>query len=480
MPNPWAGRPPDAGAPRPLRDPVREDLPPPAGPRRRPGRWMRPASVAMVCALLVLAPGPGAGAVRAQAVAAGVASDPGSAGAPAAPGRAGAGAAPAGRASGPDPSATGGGDRGATGAATVYGLAERQLENLDTSAIQGFVRDLDRQLQPYGGGLSWRDLTALVLGRGGWQPGRLGRALLAAAADEVRANLHLLGELMVLVVLASLLGQIRAAFEGDAVARVADGVVFLALGSLALGGFVLAGHVASGAVDSLVSFMMAILPALLALLAAGGGWASAGLLHPLMVVTVNAVSLAVRAWVFPLVFLAAVLDMVGALSPSFRLSSLSGFLRQVGLGLLGLMLAMFIGVVAVEGAAGAVADGVALRAAKYAARLFVPVVGSMFADATELVVTSGLLLRSGLGVAGLVLVGLLVALPLIKLVVLWGAYRVSAAVAQPVGGEAVAHVLGGVAATLSLVAVTVAAVGLMCFLALASLVAASGAAVALR
>lgn len=361
----------------------------------------------------------------------------------------------------------------------AYALAEEQLQAIDTTAVQQFVRDIDRQLAPYGGGIRWQDLVDLVRGSH-WNPQRMAAAVGRAALAEVRTNVRLLGQLLVLVVLAALLNQVRSAFAGESVSRVADGVVFLALGSLALAGFALAGHLASGAIDQLVSFMLAILPVLMGLLAAGGAWGSAGLLHPWMIVAVHGVSLAVRGWVLPLIFVAAVLDMVGALSPSFRLTSLAGFLRQLGLGLLGLLLAAFIGVVAVEGAAGAVADGVALRAAKYAAKVFVPVVGGVLADAAELVVTSSFLLRAGLGLAGLVLVGLLVVLPLVKLVVLWGAYRVAAAVAQPVGGEGIAQVLGGVAGTLSLVAVAVGVVGLMFFLALSSLVAASGAAMALR
>jgi stage III sporulation protein AE len=355
-------------------------------------------------------------------------------------------------------------------------LAQRQLQQLDTTEMRGFVADLDRDLGLPAGGFSWERLLQdarrhrLPLG-----PRAILRALAGVFAREVGTSLSLLARLLILVVLAAVLRQIRASFEREAVGRLADAVVLLALGALALAGFTLAGQVARGALDRLTSFMVAILPTLVGLLAASGAWTTAGLLHPLMVAALNAVGLAVRSWVFPLVFLAAVLDIVSSFAPTFRLTSLAAFMRQVGLGLFGLLLAGFVGVVAVQGAAGAVADGVALRAAKYAAKAFVPVVGGMFADAAELVISSGFLVRSAVGVAGLVLVALLVLVPLCKLMALWGAYRLAAALAQPVGGEEIARVLGGIASTLSLVAVAVAAVGLMFFLALAVLVGASGA-----
>jgi stage III sporulation protein AE len=305
-------------------------------------------------------------------------------------------------------------------------------------------------------------------------------ALLAVFAGQLRGSLRLLGELLVLVVFAAVLRQVQGAFEGEAVAAVADAAVFAALGAICLAGFALAVRLAQGAVTDLSSFMIALLPALVGLLAATGAPTTAGLLHPALLAGLEVVGMAVRAAVFPLLLLAAVLDIAGAFAPRFRLTSLAGLMRQAGLGLLGLLLTVFLGVVAVQGLAGAVADGVALRAAKYATKTFVPVVGGLFADAAEVVLSSSFLLRSGVGVVGLVAVALLVAVPVMKMLALWLVYRLSAALAQPVGGEGVAQVLGGVAGTLSLMTLAVGAIGLVCFLSLSVLVGAGGAAFALR
>jgi stage III sporulation protein AE len=362
-----------------------------------------------------------------------------------------------------------------------YQLAQQQLQDLDTAPVQDFVQQLDRQLGPYGIHLRWDEVTALIRQRQlPWRPQDLMRGVLSVLTGEVRRSLGLLGQLLILVVLAAVLRHLQAAFEGEAVGRLADAVVFLALGAMALVGFVQALAVARGAVHELSDFMLAMLPTLFSLLLATGAWTSAGLLHPAILFVVNLVGWAVTTWVVPLLLLAAVLDIVSALSPTFRLNSLAALTRQISLGSLGLLLAGFIGVVAIEGAAGAVADGVALRAAKFAAKAFVPVVGSVFADAAELVVTSGFLVKTGLGIAGLALIALAVVLPLAKLVAIWGCFRLAAAMAQPVGGEGVVGVLSGVAATISLFAVAVGVVGLMFFLSLTVLVGASSAVLMMR
>ena len=363
----------------------------------------------------------------------------------------------------------------ATSSTGAAGLAAQELAGMDTGAVARFVDGVGAQLP--GGGFGWASLGQFLRGGGVLRhPGRLLPALGAVFVGELRSSLRLLGELLVLVVLAAVLRQLQAAWDSDTVGRIADAVVFLALGTICLAGFAIAAGLARSAIANLSSFMLAMLPAMVGLLLGTGAATSAGLLQPAMVGAIETVGVAVRAVVFPLALLAAVLDLVGAFAPSFRLSGLSGLMRHVSVGFMGLLLTGFLGVVGVLGAAGGIADGVALRAGKYAVKAFVPVVGSMLSDAAELVLTSGLLLRSGLGLIGLVTVALLVAVPVLKMLALLLVFRLAGALAGPVGGEGITPVLGGVGGAVALLTTAVAMVGLLCFLSLAVLVGAGGAA----
>jgi len=364
----------------------------------------------------------------------------------------------------------------AAGAAPAPGdLAAQQLAGLDSQTLAGFVNAIGASLP--GTGFGWSSLSEFLHGGGVLRdPLRLLPALGAVLVGQLRASLGLLGQLLVLAVLAAVVRQIQATFESEAVGRIADAVVFLALGTIGLTGFSIAVGLARGALTSLSGFMLALLPAIVGLLVATGSVTTAGLLQPAIIAAIGTVGVVVRAVVFPLVLLAAVLDLVGAFAPQFRLGGLSGLMRQISVGALGLLFTGFLGAVGALGAAGSIADGAALRAGKYAVKTFVPVVGGMFADAAELVLTSALLLRSGLGLLGLVAVALLVALPVLKLLGLWAIFRLAGAVAQPVGGDGVAQVCAGVSGALVLITLSVALVGMLCFLSLAVLVGASSAA----
>ena len=368
---------------------------------------------------------------------------------------------------------------GASTAPSAADLAGQELAKLNTAALQPLVDQAGAALP--GSGFGWPSLGQLLHGGGVLlHPSQLITSLSNLLVGELRANLGLLARLLVLVVLAAAVRQLHGAFESETVGRVADAAVFLALGVVCLAGFSTAVHLARSAVADLSSFLLAMLPALVGLLAATGSVTSATLVQPALVAAVTGVSLVVRVVILPLVVLAAVLDVVSALNPDFRLTGLAGLLRQWSLLVLGLASTVFLGVVAVQGMAGAVADGVAWRTGKYAVRSLLPVVGGLISDAADLVLTSGLLLRSGLGLIGLVTVALLVVVPVLKLLALSLIYRGAAALAQPVGGEAVAGVLGGLGSAVVLLTAAVAVVGLMCFLALAVLVGAGGAVWAAR
>lgn len=54
---------------------------------------------------------------------------------------------------------------------------------------------------------------------------------------------------------------------------------------------------------------------------------------------------------------------------------------------------VLLGVISLQGTASAVADGVAIRTAKFVTGNFIPVVGRMFTDAADTVLTASLLLK---------------------------------------------------------------------------------------
>lgn len=77
----------------------------------------------------------------------------------------------------------------------------------------------------------------------------------------------------------------------------------------------------------------------------------------------------------------------------------------------------FLGVLSVQGTATAVADGIAVKTAKFVTGNFIPVVGRMFTEAADTVISASGLLKNTVGIIGLVILCLIVAFPAIQIFV---------------------------------------------------------------
>lgn len=345
---------------------------------------------------------------------------------------------------------------------------EGLIGEIDLSQLEDSIRELNSEIDNAIPDLEFKTLVgSLIKGELGYNPADLLAALFRFLFNELLGNAALLGKLMVLAVIAAMLQNISGAFEKSTVSRIAHVTVYLALLTLALGSFTASLFTARNVVENMVVFMHAMLPVMITLLCATGGVAGAALVHPLMIIVLNAAGNLVQNVVLPLVFFGAILGAVGHLAGGFSLSRLADFFRNVGLGVMGLLTTVFFGVMAIQGVAGAVAGGMALRTAKYATGAFVPVVGKMFADAMEAVVGSSLLVKNAVGMAGLMVVFLMAVFPLLKIAGLLLIYKLAAALVQPIGEKQLSDCLNALGNSMIGVFAVVAFCALLFFFSLA-------------
>lgn len=369
----------------------------------------------------------------------------------------------------------------AAGAALPAAELPGAAGQLDMQEIEDYIGRLDRDVKSY---LPTFDFKGLVhaLARRDLEPGleQLYGKVLDLLLGEVRANMALLGKLVVLALISLLLSNLGYAFRGGGAGEMAQLVVYLVLAVIALSSFTMAIQACREVVDKMVSFMQALLPVLLTLLVAVGGAGTTALLQPVLFVAINIIATLVKNVVLPLILLGAVLGVSGGLSRHFSTGKLAGLFKSAALGLLGLFSTVFLGVLSLAGVAGALGDGLLIRTAKYATDAFVPVVGGMFADVLETLVSTVLWMKNALGIAGVVVIIALVLLPLLKVLALYIIYRLSGALVQPLGDGRVVDCLSELAGSLLLVFAALSMVCLMFFFAAAAVVALGNLTVMLR
>src|SRR5690606_34954088 len=272
----------------------------------------------------------------------------------------------------------------------LQAAVDEQVRHLDLRPLEEILAGLDDDVRERLPARSVRDVIVDPQGGLRLHPAELLRELTRFLLAEVLLQSRLLGQLIVLAVLCALLHNAAGSFS-PAATEFGFLVAYMVIIFVALQSFSAAAEVGRGVLADMSAFMLALLSTMLA---AVGAVSSAALFHPLLLTVVTLVASLIEQVVFPLLFFAAVLGVVGRVAAGFPVSRIADLLRQAATTALGLFLTLFLGVMVIRGAIAPVADGIALRTTKFLAGSFIPVIGGMMADAMEVVLGGSLLIKN--------------------------------------------------------------------------------------
>lgn len=343
-------------------------------------------------------------------------------------------------------------------------IMEEQLKQLNLTDLKQEVEKLNQHTNQYLPPIRIRDILDLFSQQGlQVKFTAVVKGLAKYLFDEILINSRLLGELVILALLVAVLKTFQFNFAHTEVSKLANGIIYLVLIIIALNSFKVALVIAQNTITNMVDIMHAILPLLLTLLVSLGSVTSATLFHPISFLIVNALSTIVAKIVFPLIFLAAILDIINNISDHYQVTGLASLFKQIGVGLLGVVMTIFMAAIVTQGTIAAVSDGVTIRTAKYLTGSFVPIVGGFLANALDMIVGGSLLIKNAIGVFGVLIILIFCSFSVIKIIALVFIYRLAGAIIQPVSDAKIVDCLNRLGNNLLLVFGAVVGVGIMFF-----------------
>ncbi len=351
-------------------------------------------------------------------------------------------------------------------------MVSSQLDSLNFEELSTFWEQISSE---YGGFLPESQKGSLyefLKGDKTFSINEWSSSLLKFIFHEFIVNGKLLGMLILLTVFSMFLQAMQNSFEKSTVSKAAYAIVFMVLIIIALNSFHIAILYTQEAIDTMIAFILALIPLLLALIASSGGIVSAAFFHPVILFLMNTSGIFIQYIILPLLFLSALLSIVSTLSDHYKVTQLANLMKNWSIALLGLFLTVFLGVISVQGVSSAVTDGVAIRTAKFVTGNFIPVVGRMFTDATDTVITASALLKNSVGIVGVVILILIAAFPAIKILMIAFIYKFAAAILQPLGGGPIISCLDVISKSVIYVFAALAIVSLMFFLSITVIIAA--------
>jgi len=198
------------------------------------------------------------------------------------------------------------------------------------------------------------------------------------------------------------------------------------------------------------NFMMCYVPVFASIVGASGSITSAGVYNvAILSVAEISVQIAVKV-LMPLMGIFFALSIIEAINPALSLSGMTSGIKKGVQWILGLIMTLFVGLITIQSIVGVSADTVGIRAAKFVASSFIPVIGGAISDAYTTVKGSLGLLRSGVGTFGIVVLLLTILPPLITVIAFKISISIAGFVGEIVGVKKVTLLLKNASAVLSI------------------------------
>ena len=340
-----------------------------------------------------------------------------------------------------------------------------QLEDLDMSALDDLLAQLGEDGQAIFGGNSFAEKVQSVLdGEFIQDGGGFIESFFKLLFSEILDMLPLLASIAVIAILCGLVSHMKAGFMSESTGQIVFFVCFAVVVVLALVCAVNLVNVAGDAINGMKKQMNAAFPVLLTLMAGIGGAVSVKAYQPAVALLSGGVVEIVSAVVLPLFIFTLVFSVVGNLSKSVRLGKLTDFFKSASTTVLAVTFTVFTAFLAVQGLTAGSFDGVSIRAAKFATKSYIPILGGYLADGLDLILAGSVLIKNSVGVAGLLLLLSTVLMPLLQILGVCFGFKIVAAVIEPVSDSRLTSFLTGIAKSMNKLIAALLAVAFMYFI----------------
>lgn len=308
---------------------------------------------------------------------------------------------------------------------------QKLLDALDTEELEAYLATLPQ----YEGSDLKEMLASIVTGDFSLDYSSLWQSVLALVWEEGKVMLPAFAVILAVTLLCGILNSAKNGFLKSTMTDIIHFAAYLSVGAVLLSVLISVLQAGFSAIGSMQRQMQIIYPILLTLMAASGGAVSAGIYRPAVAFLSSAVCEMFTAVVLPTSVVVIVLTFVGSLSDEVKTSKLGDFFKSVNKWLIGLALGILGIFLTVQGIAAAQYDGISLRAAKYLVSGSVPIVGGFLSGGLDLVLAGSALIKNAVGSFAVFLLFGAILRPVLLFAAFQLFLRLSAAVAESVGGR---------------------------------------------
>lgn len=235
----------------------------------------------------------------------------------------------------------------------------------------------------------------------------------------------------------ALLSAVVTAAEGSILGKSSAKIVHLACYSLIILilSSMLIGVVGSctDCIDGVKKQIEIITPILATLTVLTGGTSSAAIYQPSAVFLSGGAVEIVSCFIFPATVGVVVLNFMSRFNPQMSFSGVTALLKSLMKWVIGITVTVFSIFITAQSSASSLFDGIIFKATKYVVSNSVPLVGNFLSSGFDMLSSAGLLIKSSVGVCGIILLLFEIIKPIITLISFSIILKIVGAIVQPIG-----------------------------------------------
>ncbi|MGN8912815.1 stage III sporulation protein AE [Anaerofustis butyriciformans] len=249
----------------------------------------------------------------------------------------------------------------------------------------------------------------------------------------------------------SLINLLNSSFMNKEISDVAFFGVYLVLIMVVVKCFFDIVSTAYSLVKVITGFMNVLLPIIIVLLNLSGNVFSGNIISVSLVFIINFFASSMTYFIIPALSFGFILSIIDNILIDINISYLVSFIKQMVLFLMGIFSCLFLGILGLQGSLFSSIDSLSLKTAKFVVSNLVPVLGSLISDSTDTVIGFIKVIKSSVGIVGILIFISLLIIPLINMLCLVVTFKISAFLSQPITDARISKALNDTAGFLSLI-----------------------------
>ena len=178
-----------------------------------------------------------------------------------------------------------------------------------------------------------------------------------------------------------------------------------------------------------------ITPILATLTVLTGGTSTASIYQPSAIFLSGGAVEIVSGFIFPATLAVIVLNFMSKLNPQMSFGGVTALVKSIMKWVIGITVTVFSIFITMQSTASSLFDGIIFKATKYVVGNSVPIVGNFLSSGFDMLTSAGLLIKSSVGICGLLLLLAELIQPIILLISFSIILKFVGAVIQPVGEQ---------------------------------------------